>query len=148
MTLRPLRPAVVFLLVLAARPLAAAPRTYVLDPAASSVRVHVGKSGAFSFAGHNHEVAAPLVSGEVVADPADLGASRITLGFDAASLKVLAAGEPAGDAPKVEEAMRGPKVLDAARFPTITFKSQHVSGREAGGGTYDLDLAGRSRSTE
>jgi polyisoprenoid-binding protein YceI len=142
MTLRPLRPAVVFLLVLAARPLAAAPRTYVLDPAASSVRVHVGKSGAFSFAGHNHEVAAPLVSGEVVADPADLGASRVTLGFDAASLKVLAAGEPAGDAPKVEEAMRGPKVLDAARFPTITFKSQTVTGKAAGAAAYDLEVTG------
>ncbi len=106
--------------VLAAAPLVAAPRTYVVDPAQSAVRIHVGKSGAFSFAGHTHEVAAPALSGEVTADPA----------------------EPAGDPPKVEEAMRGPKVLDAARFPTISFKSQRVSGREAGGGAYDLELAG------
>jgi polyisoprenoid-binding protein YceI len=106
------------------------------------VRIHVGKSGAFSFAGHTHEVVAPALSGEVTADPADLAASTVTLTFEAAALKVLPEGEPAGDAPQVEEAMRGPKVLDAARFPAVTFKSQRVSGREAGGGTYDLDLAG------
>ena len=131
-----------FSAVLAAAPLAAAPRTYVVDPAQSSVRIHVGKSGAFSFAGHTHEVAAPALSGEVTADPADLAASRVALTFQAGALKVQPEGEPAGDAPKVEEAMRGPKVLDAARFPTISFKSQRVSGREAGGGTYDLELAG------
>jgi polyisoprenoid-binding protein YceI len=123
-------------------PLAAAPRTFVVDPAASSVRIHVGKSGAFSFAGHTHEVVAPALSGEVTADPADLAASKVALTFEAAALKVLPEGEPAGDAPKVEEAMRGPKVLDAARFPAVTFKSQRVSGRDAGRGTYDLELAG------
>jgi polyisoprenoid-binding protein YceI len=122
--------------------LAAAPRTFVVDPAASSVRIHVGKSGAFSFAGHTHEVVAPALSGEVTADPADLAASRVALTFEAAALKVVPEGEPAGDAPKVEEAMRGPKVLDAPRFPAVTFKSQRVSGRDAGSGTYDLELAG------
>jgi polyisoprenoid-binding protein YceI len=38
--------------------------------------------------------------------------------------------------------MRGPKALDAARFPSITFKTQRVSGRDAGRGAYDLELAG------
>lgn len=127
---------------LCAPPLAAAPRTFVVDPAASSVRIHVGKSGAFSFAGHTHEVVAPALSGEVTADPGNLAASTVALTFEASALKVLPEGEPAGDAPKVEEAMRGSKVLDAARFPAVTFKSQRVSGRDAGGGAYDLELAG------
>jgi polyisoprenoid-binding protein YceI len=138
----PVRPLACVLAALAGTPLWGAPRTFVVDSAASSVRVHVGKSGAFSFAGHKHEVVAPAVSGEVTADPADLAASRVTLTFEAGALKVLPEGEPAGDAPKVEEAMRGPKVLDAARFPSITFKTQRVSGRAAGGGAYDLELAG------
>jgi polyisoprenoid-binding protein YceI len=120
----------------------AAPRSYVIDPAASSVRIHVGKSGAFSFAGHTHDVVAPAVAGEIAADPADLGASRVSLAFEAGALKVLPEGEPAGDPPKVEAAMLGPKVLDVARFPTITFKSQRVTGREAGGGAYLLEIAG------
>ena len=128
--------------VLAAPPLSAEPRTYVVDAGASSVRIHVGKSGAFSFAGHKHEVVAPVLSGEVAADPADLRASRVSLTFEAGALKVLPEGEPAGDPPKVEEAMRGPKVLDAARFPSITFKTERVSGRESGSGVYDLELAG------
>jgi len=139
---RPWTLAFAVLAVLAA-PLAAAPRTYVVDAAASSVRIHVGKSGAFSFAGHKHEVVAPALSGEVIADPADLGASRVSLTFEAGALKVLPEGEPAGDPPKVEEAMRGPKVLDAARFPEVTFKAQRVTGRETGGGAYDLELAGQ-----
>jgi polyisoprenoid-binding protein YceI len=128
--------------VLCTPPLAAAPRTFVVDPAASSVRIHVGKSGAFSFAGHHHEVVAPALSGQVTADPADLTASTVALTFEAAALKVLPEGEPAGDAPKVEEIMRGPKVLDAVRFPAVTFKSQRVSGRDAGSGAYDLELTG------
>ena len=133
--------AVVATHILAAGPLLAAPRTYVVDPAGSSVRIHVGKSGAFSFAGHTHEVVAPALSGEVTADPADLSASRVTLSFEAAALKVVAEGEPAGDAPKVEEAMRGPKTLDSSRFPAITFKSAKVTGGGEGG-KWELQVAG------
>jgi polyisoprenoid-binding protein YceI len=128
--------------VLAASPAAAAPRTYAIDPAASSVRVHVGKSGAFSFAGHTHEVAAPALRGSVIVDEAILGASSVSVEFDAAALTVLPAGEPAGDAPKVEAVMRGPKVLDAARFAAITFRSTAVSGRAATPGAYDLQVVG------
>jgi polyisoprenoid-binding protein YceI len=141
-SLPPSTRAVVVLFLLAAAPAGATSRIYVVDATASSVRVHVGKSGALSFAGHKHEVVAPAVSGEIVADPADLGASRVALSFAAAALEVLPEGEPAGDAPKVEEAMRGPKVLDAVRFPAITFKSQRVTGKGAGGGAYDLELTG------
>jgi polyisoprenoid-binding protein YceI len=127
---------------LAAGPLGAAPRNYAVDPAASSVRIHVGKTGAFSFAGHTHEVVAPALSGEVTADPENLSGSRVALSFDAGALKVVAEGEPAGDAPKVEEAMRGPKTLDAARFPAITFKSGTVTGHGGAGGPWDLQVAG------
>ncbi len=128
--------------VFAAAPVLAASHTYVVDSGASSVRVHVGKSGALSFAGHTHEVSAPSLSGEVAADPADLGASRVSLAFEAGALTVLPQGEPAGDPPKVEATMRGPKVLDVGRFPSITFKSQSVSGRAAASGGYDLQVAG------
>lgn len=130
-------------LALAAAPPAwAAPRTYVVDPAKSQVRVHVGRSGLFSFAGHEHEVAAPSLEGRIAADPADLAASSLGLTFAAAALTVLPAGEPAGDPPKVEEAMRGPRALDVARFPTIAFRSRAVTGREASPGVYDLQVAG------
>jgi polyisoprenoid-binding protein YceI len=136
-----LRAWVSLLAVLAASPASAASRTYAVDAGTSEVRIHVGKAGAFGFAGHTHEVVAP-VKGEVVADPDNLGGSSVALSFDASGMKVLAEAEPAGDVPKVEEAMKGPKLLEVARFPTITFKSQRVSGRPATGGAYDLEVAG------
>jgi polyisoprenoid-binding protein YceI len=104
--------------------------------------IDVGKSGLFSFAGHVHEVVAPGLSGEVVADAEDLSRSRVTLVFDARALKVTGRGEPPDDVPKVQEAMLGPKVLDAARFPEIRFASTAVSGRALGPGAYSVEVAG------
>lgn len=115
--------------------------TYPVVESKSSVRVHVGKSGAFSFAGHRHEVQAP-VSGTVNADTADLSRSSVDLTFASGRLRVLPDGEPAGDAPKVEEVMHGPEVLDAVRFPEIHFRSKTVAGRALSSGVFELRLVG------
>jgi polyisoprenoid-binding protein YceI len=132
----------VVLLVLGSAAFArAAGPTYVVVESKSSVQVHVGKSGVLSFAGHKHEVQAP-VSGTVTADSKDLSGSSVDLTFASASLRVLPESEPSGDAPKVEAAMHGPEVLDAVRFPKIHFKSKKVTGRQASGGGYDLSLVG------
>jgi polyisoprenoid-binding protein YceI len=125
-----------------ALPLSASPRAYVVDAAASAVQGHVGKSGVFGFAGHNHDVVAERFEGTIEADPDDLARSSIALTFEASGLKVVAEREPAGDAPKVQEAMSGPKVLDVARFPAITFRSREVSGRRGADGVYELQVAG------
>jgi polyisoprenoid-binding protein YceI len=137
------RSAVLVLLALAAdRPASAAPRTYVIDASASAVRVHVGKSGVFGFAGHTHEVAAERFQGSVQADPDDLARSAVELSFETSGLKVSAEGEPGSDAPKVQDVMAGPKVLDVARFPAIQFRSQQVKGRKVAEGVYDLQVTG------
>jgi polyisoprenoid-binding protein YceI len=128
--------------VAAAATATAEPHTYVVDPAQSTVRVHVGRAGLFSFAGHEHDVAATEFAGEVQADPANVAASTVRLVFDTAGLKVLPEGEPAGDPPKVEEAMRSAKVLDVARFPQVTFQSRAVAGKPGAGGAYDLEVTG------
>jgi polyisoprenoid-binding protein YceI len=125
-----------------ALPLPASPRAYAIDAAASVVNVQVGKSGVFGFAGHSHEVAAQRFEGRLEADPDDLARSSVAVTFEASGLKVSAEGEPSGDAPKVQEAMAGPKVLDVARFPTITFQSRQVSGRRTGEGVYELQVTG------
>jgi polyisoprenoid-binding protein YceI len=119
----------------------AAGTAYTVDAGKSAVRIHVGKSGAFSFAGHRHEVEAP-VSGTVMADAASLSSSSVVLAFATARMRVLPDGEPAGDAAKVEDVMQGPKVLDAARFPEIHFRSKTVSGQAVPGGGYDLRIVG------
>jgi polyisoprenoid-binding protein YceI len=117
---------------------------YVVSESQSRVRVHVGKSGAFSFAGHRHEVAAP-VAGTITANPADLAASSVELLFSTPRFRVLPDGEPDGDAPKVEEVMRGPRVLDVARFAELRFHSRRVAGGVAGAATGEPATAAARR---
>jgi hypothetical protein len=93
-----------------------ASQTFQIDAAQSRTTIHVGKAGVFSFvAGHSHDVAGPIESGTVEVDPAAPEGARIRLAIAASELRVSAAGEPEGDAPKVQEAMDGAKVLDVAR---------------------------------
>jgi polyisoprenoid-binding protein YceI len=134
---------VLTLLLAGASPAAAdADGVYRIDGPRSSVVVSVGKSGLMSFAGHEHVVRTSQVDGEVSATASDPSRSAVKLTFAAAGLKVDEKGEPAGDAAKVEAAMQSAKVLDVARFPTVTFTSTSVAARNAKEGAYDLDVAG------
>ncbi len=114
----------------------------MVDAGKSSVVVHVGKEGVFSFAGHEHTVRAPRLQGKVLAAPDDLSRCVVTLSFETAALRVLEKGEPEGDAAKVQEAMLGPQVLDASRFPRVDFQSKTVTRRSTAEGAYDLEIAG------
>jgi polyisoprenoid-binding protein YceI len=118
--------------------------TFVVSEGRSSVLVHVGKSGLLSLAGHRHEVAAP-VAGRIDVDPRDVGASSVELAFATARFHVLPEGEPEGDAPKVEEVMRGPRMLDSVRFGEIRFRSRKVSGHAVGStaaAEYEVQVTG------
>jgi len=131
-----------FILALGGRSAAAEGTTYVVDPARSVVAIHVGRAGLFKFAGHEHEVLAPRLEGEVQADPSDLGRSSVSLALDATALKVSGQGEPPEDVPKVQARMVGPGLLDVAHFPRVTFRSAKVEGRETATGIYDLRVTG------
>src|SRR5215831_19777872 len=122
--------------------LAAGPRTFTVDTQTSRALIEVGKTGAFSFAGHTHEVEAPLTSGVVHLDPDAPARSDVRLEFNAAAMRVTGKNEPPGDVPKVTEAMLGPQVLDVKQYPSITFESTAVTAR----GTLpalDLSVAGK-----
>jgi polyisoprenoid-binding protein YceI len=122
---------------------AAANTTYRVDSANSRATIHVGKAGAFSFiAGHSHEVSGPIQSGSVDFDPDAPAQSRVQLVIAASDLKVSAAGEPAGDAPKVQDAM-DEQVLDVKNNPRITYESTSVTVKNQTGSTLDLILTGR-----
>jgi polyisoprenoid-binding protein YceI len=120
----------------------AAPRTFAIDGNASSATAHVGKTGIGSFAGHEHTVVADTIQGEVVLDLEELSRSSVDLIVNARSLGVSEEGEPEGDAPKVQQAMRGPNVLDVARHGTIRFHSVGVTGRQIAPSSYELTLVG------
>jgi polyisoprenoid-binding protein YceI len=102
-------------------------QSYQVDPQKSTVTIAVGKSGAFSFAGHTHEVKGPIDSGTVELDRADPAHSRVRIVIPAASLKVSAQNEPPADVPKVQERMESDDVLAVARHPNLTFESTSVS---------------------
>jgi polyisoprenoid-binding protein YceI len=123
---------------------AAANAAYRVDGSKSRATIHVGKAGAFSFlAGHSHEVSGPIQSGSVDVDPGDPGRSRVQLIIAAADLQVAAEREPEGDAPKVQEAMAGDKVLDVAHHPRITYASSAVTLKDRQGTVLNVNVTGQ-----
>ena len=141
-------PALAFLVPLAAVLVApsaqAQPRRYTLDPAGSQLKIHVGKSGVFGFAGHEHDVVAGTFHGTATFDPDRIAQSAVDLTFEAGALRVTSEGDAAkGDAAEVQAAMIGAACLDVHRFPAIRFVSKTVAAvGEAAGGGRDLSIAG------
>lgn len=93
-----------------------------IDASRSSLKVRVFKSGLFSVFGHNHEIEAPLDFGAVRLSTSP----RVQLRFDARKLRVLDPELPADQRAEVQKTMQGPEVLDASRFPEISFQSTAV----------------------
>ena len=130
-------------LLLPAVPALAATRTYSIDEKASHIQLHVGKTGIGSFAGHEHNIFAPQLLGEVNADFENLPASSVEVTVNARTMSVSEEGEPKGDAPKVQQAMRGPNVLNVQRFPVIRFRSQKVTGKKlSASSSYEMEVQG------
>jgi polyisoprenoid-binding protein YceI len=121
---------------------AAGPRTFAVDAEHSHATIAVGKSGAFSFAGHTHEIDAPIKDGVVHFDADMPSRSDVRLEFNAAALRVTGKGESADDVPKVQMTMIGEQVLDVKKYPTIVFESTNITGKGAPP-ALDLTVAGR-----
>ena len=102
-------------------PLSASERP--IDPSRSSITIHVGKSGLFSAAGHEHEVSAPIAAGAID----DSEQSHIWLRVEAAKMTVL----PEKDQEAVQSTMQK-SVLESAKFPEIRFESTSVKKIDSG----------------
>ena len=124
--------------------LQAARQTYRVDPAASHAAIHVGKAGVFSFiAGHPHEVVGPIEDGSIEVDLEDPSQSHVQIVIATPALRVSPVGEPEGDAPKVQDAMSGDKVLDVAHHPRITYESTSVTLKSRRGTVLDIVVTGQ-----
>ncbi|MFL5294575.1 MAG: YceI family protein [Myxococcales bacterium] len=132
----------VILCTIASAPALAATRTFSIDSNASRVHLHVGKTGIGSFAGHEHNIFAPALMGEVAADFEDLPKSTVEVLVNARAMTVSPEGEPDGDAPKVQQAMRASGVLNVARYPLIRFRSRNVTGKKVSASSYELQVEG------
>jgi len=114
-----------------------------IDIEHSTLRVHVGKSGLFSAAGHEHWVTAPIAEGSIDdGQPAHIwfrvAASKLTVEPDK--------GLSATDQAQVQRGMQS-KVLESEQFPEIKFNSTSIqpSGDGAWAVRGDLTLHGQTR---
>ena len=116
--------------------------TYVIDPAASVLEVHTAKGGLFK-AGHTHDIRVERLSGEIEADPKAPQTAKLKIAIPAAFLKVVDPNESEKDRNDVQHNMDGDRVLDVARYPSISYLSRSVVAQAAGAGfaiTVDGDL--------
>ena len=114
-----------------------------IDTQKSTLTIHVGKTGAFSALGHEHEVSAPIHSGT-----ADTGSRpAVEMHVDARTLRVLDKDESEKDRAEVQKTMLGPEVLDSERYQEIVFKSTVVepAGSERWTLRGNLTLRGQTR---
>jgi len=108
----------------------------------STIRIHVGRAGLFSAAGHEHWVTAPVASGAVE----EGGPGHIFFTVQARTMTV----EPDEDLKPEQQAevqrTMEDKVLESAQYPEISFRSSSVE--KAGADTFvvkgDLTLHGQA----
>jgi polyisoprenoid-binding protein YceI len=114
-----------------------------IDTQKSTLTIHVGKTGAFSALGHEHEVRAPIHSGA-----ADTGSQpAVEVHVDARALRVIDKDASEKERAEVQKTMLGPEVLDSERHQEIVFNS--TGAEPAGPGRWmlrgNLTLRGQTR---
>lgn len=116
----------------------------VIDTAQSKLTVYVSKQGLFSFLADNHVIEAPLAHGTF-----DAARKSVDITVNAADMRVLDPQLAADKRSTVQANMESAQVLDAAKYPTITFQSTGIegSGKGAWSVTGNLSLHGQTHST-
>jgi polyisoprenoid-binding protein YceI len=114
-----------------------------IDADKSIIVIHVGKSGLFSGFAHDHDIAAPITSGNVYRS----APLSVELRVDARTLRVRDPGASAKDRKEIQTTMLGPEVLDSERHQEIVFKSGTVEALGASHWTVrgELTLRGQTR---
>src|SRR5690242_18440892 len=95
---------------------------HAIDVTHSKITVYVFKQGIFSFAADNHEISAPIASGSF-----NDASMTIDVSVDAAKMTVLDPKLPVNRRDQVQANMVGSQVLDAVKYPTISFRSTAIA---------------------
>jgi polyisoprenoid-binding protein YceI len=142
---------IVLMCGVAVRSLASDLTGYKVDRSRSYLVAITGKSGLFSFAGHEHAILATEWSVEGSLDPSNLKGSSVSIKIPVASLAIdspearraaeLGPGPGADDVRQIQGRMLGPEVLDVQSYPSIDFTTTSVE--ETGQG--ELRVTGQFR---
>jgi polyisoprenoid-binding protein YceI len=124
-------------------------KKYELRHSESLLIAITGKTGVFSFAAHQHAVVATRWSADLRVNSAEPQKSKATITIPVSSLVIdsaearqkagLGAGPSANDVRTIQQRMLGPEVLDAQRYPEITFTTNTVEKT----GANQLRITGR-----
>jgi polyisoprenoid-binding protein YceI len=114
-----------------------------IDTAHSTIRIHVGKAGVFSAAGHEHWVTAPIADGRLD----EAAPASISFRVEAAKLKLEEDKSLSADKQAEVQRTMQTQVLESEKYPEITFHSNTV--QQTGADTWqvrgDLSLHGKIR---
>lgn len=99
------------------------PTAWRVDPAQSRLVVNALPGGLLSSALHAHHFEPEEWSGEVAWDPDHPGSVGVEVRVATDSLRDHQPKLSAKDIAKVEGQVRGPEILDAARYPSIVFRA-------------------------
>jgi polyisoprenoid-binding protein YceI len=123
--------------------LAVSAQQHSIDTQKSTLTVHVGKTGAFSALGHEHEVRAPIHSGTADTGPHP----AVEIHVNARELRVIGKDDSEKDRTEVQATMLGPEVLDSEHYQEIVFKSTGADSTGQGKWTLrgNLTLHGQTR---
>lgn len=116
--------------------------TYRIVPGRSSLVVRTYRGGLASAFGHDHAIRATSASGEIRYDPRQPASSSVEVTVPVSSLVVddpiarsamqLGPGPSEADRRKISATMMSPGQLDAARFPSLSFRSTRCEANPDG----------------
>jgi polyisoprenoid-binding protein YceI len=116
----------------------------VFDEKGSELKLFVKKRGALSAFAHDHDVIARKFSGTVEWDPKKPERSSVEITVDVSQLDVLQGKMSESDRKKVQDAMLSSDILDAKKFPEVSYKSGAVTvGEKDKDGRLPLTINGK-----
>ena len=125
----------VYILLTASMAATAADRT--IDAHRSKITIHVGKTGLFSAAAHNHVVDAPISSGRINESSPEY------VEFTVEAAKMTVEPDPkinADDQATIQKHMQE-MTLESVRYPDIHFRSTHAERLSSGEWKVDGELS-------
>jgi polyisoprenoid-binding protein YceI len=115
------------------------PADWKILPGESRLTVHVFPAGLLASALHTHHFQPEVWSGELSWDPSHADSVRIDVRIAADSLRDHQPKLSAKDIAKVEGQVRGPEILDVAKFPQILFEARQLEAAQVpSGGSGEL----------